>query len=79
MGEEHKFQPIHWHYESDRHLIQNTEFMEWFAALKREPHLEEGYGGPLQQSTGIGCWFDYYNDGYSTREAALSDMSYWEE
>lgn len=77
MGE-HEFEPIHWHYEADRKLLENTEFMEWFAELKKQRGLEAGYGGPLEESTGIECWFTYFREEFSPREAALEDQSYWE-
>jgi len=72
-------EPIHWHYEADRKFLENTEFMEWFAELKKEPRLEEVYGGPLEESTGIECWFSYFEGQYTPHDAALSDMTYWED
>ena len=70
--------PIHWHYEQDKPLIENIKFMEWFAKLKSVPLLEVGYGEPLEEGTGMQCWYEYYETGYSPEEAASEDMSYWE-
>ena len=61
-----------------KELIKDTDFMEWFEKLKRVPHLEAGYGEPLEISTGMQCWHEYYRDGFSPEDAASEDMSYWE-
>ena len=69
---------IHWHYSEDKQLIEDASFMEWFAKLKTETSIETGYSGPLEESTGMMCWHEYYNENFSPQETAAEDMSYWE-
>lgn len=55
-----------------------AKFEAWFAELDRE-HEKQGInycGGSLAKSTGIECWFSYFEDGYDPDEAIAEDASY---
>ena len=34
------------------------------------------YDSPLAQSTGVECWFSYYEDGYTPEDAIAEDYAY---
>lgn len=67
-------------------LIPTHETFDlWIAGLERAMdawaarHGERPYGdGSLAETTGLECWRDYYEDGYSPHEAFLEDQSYWD-
>lgn len=52
-------------------------FSEWIAELEKDADVIHGYGVPLAETTGLECWKGFYDDGYTTREAILEDMTYW--
>ena len=69
------------HNQQDTALIESLcpneylAFKEWFDALNEANQKSLKYGSrPLEVSTGIHCWFDYFTDGYGPDEALLEDL-----
>lgn len=67
-------------YPSDGDLLrslpqeQRIEFRKWIQDL--ENVLNGAYDKPLHESTGLTCWFAYFEDGYSPADALSEDLSY---
>jgi hypothetical protein len=72
-------------YPEDKTLINSlcpnelSRFEQWFAALTEENNKRTNTyysGSPLEDSTGINCWFGYFERGYEPSEALDEDASH---
>lgn len=70
-------------YSDDRALVESmpddekSRFAQWMVQLESENKATgQHYTPPLSQSTGVTCWYDYFSDGYSAKEAMLDDLSH---
>lgn len=69
------------HYPDDADLIASfseekaNDFVIWIDEIEQLIRDQEdpAYDLPLAEGTGLSCWFDYYNDGYSPRDALAED------
>ncbi len=53
---------------------QKLSFEDWITKLNR---LENIYGsGPVTDHTGVACWKDYWEDGYSPEDALSEDADH---
>lgn len=75
---------LSFHYPSDERFSRDEKFMAWMSDLERimvdfgAKHEGHPYGGPLVESTGLECWFDYYDNGFSPQAAFDEDRTYWD-
>ena len=56
-----------------------NDFNEWISELKEI--LVRAYNFSIEQAEKYGAnenWTDYYDDGYTPREAVLEDSEYWD-
>lgn len=76
--------PIETHFTDDKNLIdslcpnEKDKFESWFAELNAENLKRNNafYSGePLEKSTGVICWFDFFVDGYTPVEALDEDLT----
>ena len=72
-------------YPEDKALINSlcpnelSRFEKWFSELTEENIKRENtyYSGrPLEDSTGINCWFGYFERGYEPSEGLDEDASH---
>lgn len=76
--------PITPHFEDDKELLESLcpnekdKFESWFTELNTENLKRNNafYSGqPLEKSTGITCWFDFFVEGYTAVEALDEDLT----
>lgn len=71
-------------YPADAQFSRDDKFMGWVSEFDRiatefgAKHEGHPYGGPVADSTGLDCWFDYYDSGYTPQSAFDEDRAYWE-
>ena len=70
-------EPI-WKIRDAQFLRDNPDFAAWIAELNKIDWLVEGYGGPVEDSTGVMCWYDNFKMGETPLLAAKSDRENWE-
>ncbi|WP_269581994.1 hypothetical protein [Roseibium sp. Sym1] len=62
-----------------RHMSSATRdlFALYIADLEKEMEgmPMKPYDTPLHESTGLQCWYDFFEDGFSPREAIDEDLS----
>jgi hypothetical protein len=70
------------HNQQDKDLIESLSSNElarletWFKGLNAANAINKAYGEkPLEESTGIHCWYDYFTGGYDPAEALKEDLS----
>lgn len=79
-------EPVSRSYPDSSMLILNGEptFDQWITELEHvagewdAKHGNLPYTLPLRDSTGVGCWHDFFEDGLTPQEAFDSDQSHWD-
>ena len=71
------------HFISDQKLLSKlssdarAEFMDWIVALEKEVKARGfPYDLPLHQSTGLECWYGYFEEGASPEATLDEDLAY---